>query len=73
MLKLYQMKLQAGMTPQQILATMGKTDHNDEFLQKMQDLYKENAERIDKNLSKMLEPATEAARHPSTLAGPFIK
>jgi len=73
MLKLYQMKLQSGMTPQQILATMGKTDHNDEFLQKMQELYRDNAERIDKNLSKMLEPATEAARHPTTLAGPFVK
>ena len=73
MLKFYNMKLQAGMTPQQILATMGKADHNDEFLQKMEELYKDNAERIDKNLSKMLEPATEAARHPSTLAGPFIK
>jgi uncharacterized protein YbaP (TraB family) len=67
------MKLQAGMTPAQILATMGKADHNDEFLQKMHELYKENAERIDKNLSKMLEPATEAARHPTTLAGPFVK
>ena len=73
MLKLYQMKLQAGMTPQQILATMGKADHNDEFMQEMQKLYKENADRIDKNLSKMLEPATEAARHPTTLAGPFVK
>ena len=73
MLKLFQMKLQSGMTPAQILATMGKADHNDEFLQKMQELYNENAERIDKNLSKMLEPATEAARHPTTLAGPFVK
>ena len=73
MLKLFQMKLQSGMTPQQILATMGKTDHNDEFLQKMEQLYRENAERTDKNLSKMLEPATEAARHPTTLAGPFVK
>lgn len=73
MLKLYKMKLQAGMTPQQILATMGQVDHNDEFVQKMQELYKDNAERIDKNLSKMLEPATEAARHPNTLAGPFVK
>ena len=73
MLKLYQMKLQSGMTPQQILASMGKTDHNDEFLQKMEELYKDNAGRIDKNLSKMLEPATEAAKHPTTLAGPFVK
>ena len=73
MIKLYQMKLQSGMTPQQILATMGKVDHNDEFLQKMQELYKDNADRIDKNYSKSLEPAIEAARHPTTLAGPFVK
>ena len=73
MIKLYQMKLQSGMTPQQILATMGKVDHNDEFLQKMQELYKDNSERIDKNYSKSLEPAIEAARHPTTLAGPFVK
>ena len=73
MLKLYQMRLQAGMTPQQILATMGQPDHNDEFLSKMQDLYKENAVRIDANYAKSMEPAIEAARHPSNVTGPFIK
>ena len=73
MLKLYQMKLQAGMTPQQILATMGQVDHNDEFLAKMQDLFKENAVRMDANYAKSLEPAIEAARHPSPVTGPFIK
>ena len=73
MLRLYQMKLQAGMTPQQILATMGQVDHNDEFLAKMQELYKENATRIDTNYAKFLEPAIEAARHPSNVTGPFIK
>ena len=73
MLKLYQMKLQAGMTPQQILATMGQTDHNDEFLSKMQELFKENAARIDANYAKSMEPAIEAARHPSNVTGPFIK
>ena len=73
MLKLYQMKLQSGMTPQQILATMGQADHNDEFLAKMQDLYKENAARLDANYAKSLEPAIEAARHPSPVTGPFIK
>ena len=73
MLKLYQMKLQAGMTPQQILATMGQTDHSDEFLAKMQELYKENAARLDANYAKSLEPAIEAARHPSPVTGPFIK
>ena len=56
MLKLYKMKLQSGMTPQQILATMGQADHNDEFLQKMQSLYKENAERADKNFSRVVDP-----------------
>ena len=56
MLKLYQMKLHAGMTPQQILATMGKADHNDEFLQKMDELYKENAQRADKNFSRVVDP-----------------
>ena len=73
MLKLYQMKLQAGMTPQQILATMGQTDHSDEFLAKMQELYKENAARLDANYAKSLEPAIGAARHPSPVTGPFIK
>ena len=73
MLRLYQMKLQSGMTPQQILATMGQPDHNDEFLEKMQDLYKENAARLDANYAKSLEPAIEAARHPSPVTGPFIK
>ena len=73
MLKLYQMKLQAGMTPQQILATMGQADHNDEFLSKMQELYKEGAARIDANYAKSMEPAIEAARHPSNVTGPFIK
>ena len=73
LLKAYQMKLQAGMTSQQILATMGQADHNDEFLAKMQELYKENAARIDANYAKSLEPAIEAARHPSNVAGPFIK
>ena len=56
MLKLYKMKLQAGMTPQQILATMGQTDHNDEFMQKMHNLYKDNAERADKNFSRVVDP-----------------
>ena len=73
LLKMYQMQLQSGMTPQQILATMGQADHNDEFLQKMHELYRENAARIDANYAKSMEPAIEAARHPSNVTGPFIK
>lgn len=56
MLEMYKMRLQSGMTPQQILATMGKADHNDEFLQKMDELYKGNAERADKNFSRVVDP-----------------
>ncbi|MBQ5531220.1 MAG: hypothetical protein IIT98_04370 [Kiritimatiellae bacterium] len=56
MLKLYQMKLQSGMTPQQILATMGKSDRNDEFLRKMDELYKDNSARADKNFSRVVDP-----------------
>ena len=73
MLKLVQLKLQAGMTPQQILATLGKTDHNEEYVKKMEELFNKATEREDKNLSKMLEPATEAAKHPYTMSGPFIR
>ena len=73
MLKLYQMKLQSGMSAQQILATMGKSDRNEEYLKKMEELFNKASDREDKNLSKMLEPATEAAKHPNTMSGPFIK
>lgn len=73
MLELYKMKLQAGMTPDQILATMGKTDHNDEFLRKMEDLYREAGERIDRNFAKSMEPAIAAANHQTQIAMPFVK
>ena len=73
MLKLVQMKLQSGMSAQQILATMGKSDRNEEYLKKMEELFNKASDREDKNLSKMLEPATEAAKHPYTMSGPFIK
>lgn len=57
MLKLYQMKLQAGMTPQQILATQGKDHYGPEyeqFVQKMAALYKDNADRGERELARML-------------------
>lgn len=73
MLELVKMKLQTGMTAQQILATMGKSDRSEEYLRKMEELFNKASDREDKNLSKMLEPATEAAKHPYTMSGPFIK
>ena len=73
MLKLVQLKLQSGMTPQQILATMGKSDRNEEYIKKMEELFRHADERVDKNLDRMLDPATEAAKHPNTMAGPFVR
>ena len=57
LLKLYQMKLQSGMTPQQILATQGKDHYGqdyDQFAQKMAALYKDNADRGERELNRML-------------------
>jgi len=62
-LKLVKMQLQAGMTEKQILATMGIVSNGDVFVAEMQRLYDDATAREDKNLSKMLEPAIEAARH----------
>jgi hypothetical protein len=56
LLKMYQMKLQSGMSSQQILATLGKSDRNDEFMNKMAELYRDNAERSDKNFSRLVDP-----------------
>lgn len=57
MLKLYQIKLQSGMTPQQILATQGKDHYGPEyeqFVQKMAALYNDNAARGERELARML-------------------
>lgn len=68
------MKLQrnANMTPEQLLAELGKDSTNDRLVAKMEELYRQAAEREDRNLAKMLEPAVEAARH-STQATSIIK
>ena len=69
------MRLQrnASMTPEQLLAELGKESSNDKLVAKLEELYRQAAEREDRNLSKMLEPAIEAAKHPSQSTGPIIK
>ena len=69
------MKLQrnASMTPEQLLAELGKESTNDKLVAKLEELYRLAAEREDKNLAKMLEPAIETARHPTQTTGPIIK
>ena len=69
------MKLQrnAGMTPEQLLAELGKESTNDKVVSKLEELYRQAAEREDKNLAKMLEPAIETARRPAQTTGPIIK
>ena len=57
MLKMYQMQLQSGMSPEQILATKGLNHYGPEyqqFMQRMADLYKDNADRSERELSRML-------------------
>ena len=69
------MRLQrnANMTPEQLLAELGKESTNDTLVSKLEELYRQAAEREDKKLSKMLEPAIEAAKHPTQTTGPIIK
>lgn len=69
------MRLQrnASMTPEQLLAELGKESSNDKLVAKLEELYRQAAEREDRNLSKMLEPAIEAAKHPAQTMGPIIK
>ena len=69
------MRLQrnASMTPEQLLAELGKESTNDKLVAKLEELYRQAAEREDRNLAKMLEPAIETARHPTQTTGPIIK
>lgn len=69
------MRLQrnASMTPEQLLAELGKESTNDKLVSKLEELYRQAAEREDRNLAKMLEPAIETARHPTQTTGPIIK
>lgn len=58
LIKLYHLKLQAGMTAQQILATLGQSDHDHdaEYLRKMEELFRENGERADRNFAQVVSP-----------------
>ena len=69
------LKLQrnVSMTPEQLLAELGKESNNDQLVAKIEELYKNAQEREDRNLAKMLEPAIEAAKHPAQTMGPIIK
>lgn len=62
-----------NMTPEQLLAEMGKEATNDRLVAKIEELHREAAAREDRNLSKMLEPAIEAAKHPTQTVNPIIK
>ena len=69
------MKLERNrdMTPEQLLAELGQDPVNKKLVDKMEELFHHADARVDKNLDRMLDPATEAAKHPYTMSGPFIK
>lgn len=61
------------MSPEQLLAELGQDPVNAKLVSKMEELFHHADQRVDKNLDRMLDPATEAAKHPYTISGPFIK
>ena len=73
LLEALRLQRNVNMTPEQLLAELGKESTSDQLVAKLEELYKSAAEREDKNLSKMLEPAIEAAKHPAQTLGPIIK
>jgi hypothetical protein len=73
LLKMIQLQRNVNMSAEQLLAEQGKEALNERLVAKMEELFRHASEREDRNLSKMLEPATEAARHPSHNTGPIIK
>jgi hypothetical protein len=73
LLRMIQIQRSVNMSAEQLLAEQGKEALNERLVAKMEELFRHASEREDRNLSKMLEPATEAARHPSHNTGPFIK
>ena len=62
----------SSMTPDQILAELGKESTNERLVSKLEELFHAASEREDKNLSKMLEPAIEAAKRPTQAASQII-
>ena len=72
LLKMLQIQRNAAMSAEQILAEQGKEATSDRLVAKMEELFLRASEREDRNLSKMLEPAIEAARHPAHNGGPIV-
>jgi len=72
LLKMIQMQRNVNMSAEQLLAEQGKESTNDRFVAKMEELFNRASEREDRNLSKMLEPAIEAAKHPAHNGGPIV-
>ncbi len=55
--EMYKLQLQSGMSPEQILAQMGKSHYGPEyeqFMQKMADLYKDNSDRAERGLAGLV-------------------
>lgn len=61
------------MTPEQLLAELGQDPVNRRLVEKMEELFHHADARVDKNLDRMLDPATEAAKHPTSMNGPFLR
>ena len=62
-----------NMTAEQLLAEQGKESTSEQYVAKMEELYRSAAAREDAKLAKFLEPAIEAAKHPTQTMGPIIK
>ena len=73
LLEALRLQRNVSMTPEQLLAELGKESTNDRLVAKLEGLHRAAAEREDRNLAKMLEPAIEAAKHPAQTTGPIIK
>jgi len=73
LLEALRLQRNVSMTPEQLLAELGKESTNDQLVAKLEELHRAAAAREDRNLSKMLEPAVEAAKHPAQNMGPIIK
>ena len=62
LLEALRMQRNVNMTPEQLLAELGKESTSEQYIAKLEVMYRSAQEREDRNLSKMLEPAIEAAR-----------
>lgn len=72
LLEMIKLQRNVNMSAEQLLAEQGKESTNDKFVSKMEELFRRASEREDRNLSKMLEPAIEAAKHPAHNGGPIV-